>query len=286
MDAEKRTEIIVGVVVVCGIFALSLGLIWGKGFERLEPRHDLVAWFADVRGLEPGDPVMVRGMKKGDVEEIVLRSDHVEVRYSVKKSVTLFSNMAVCVEDRELMGGKKLTLNPGNGSTPADLSRPVWGAARSDMMLLMLKVERVLSRADSAFLRMHRLVDQLPVEELVGRLNTALETATATVQENRASLRQGLSRMDRLTAELERDSTAQHLSQVLRNLEVLSLRLDSTAVELGRLAAQARDPQGTAGRLMGDDQLYDRAVETISRLDSLLADIKRDPKRYFKVSVF
>lgn len=286
MDAEKRTEVLVGVVVVFGLVALVLGLIWGEGLKVFEKRHELTVHFSDVRGLEPGDPVMIRGLKKGEVESIVLFPDFVEVRLWVKGTVELFEDLLVCVEDRELMGGKKMTLFPGTVGRAADFNRIYQGTARSDMMLLMLKVERVLSRADTVFMQMHRLAENAPVGALFDRVESTLAVAEAMVQENRSGMGRSMRRLDGFTAQLEADSTAQRIGRLTGGLNRLTGRMDSTLTAVRALALQMQDSSGTAGRMLSDAALYHRMVTTVSSLDSLIVDVKRNPKKYLKVSVF
>jgi phospholipid/cholesterol/gamma-HCH transport system substrate-binding protein len=286
MDAEKRTEMIVGGVVAIGLLSLVLGLIWGKGLAAFEPKHELTARFSDVRGLEPGDPVMIRGLKKGEVEEITLHPDYVEVKLWVKKSVNLFVDLKVCVEDRELMGGKQITLYPGTVGPAANLEIVFDGAARSDMMLLMLKVERVLSRADSVFIEIHRLAKEVPVESMVSKLEATVESAAAAVEENRLNIKESLDRVNRFTRQLEDDSVAVQVGQLLPQLNHMAVSLQRSLDEMNDVAVQLQDSSGTTGQLMRDAALYNNMVHTLSRLDSLIIDVKRNPKKYLKVSVF
>ncbi|MDO8771050.1 MAG: hypothetical protein Q7K57_20545, partial [Burkholderiaceae bacterium] len=43
---------------------------------------------------------------------------------------------------------------------------------------------------------------------------------------------------------------------------------------------------GTLGKLVNQDQLYKRADKVLSEVEGLIADIKKNPNRYFKFSVF
>ena len=44
--------------------------------------------------------------------------------------------------------------------------------------------------------------------------------------------------------------------------------------------------EGTAGKLLSDTLLYNDVRRLVTRLDSVTADFKRDPRRYIKFSVF
>ena len=43
---------------------------------------------------------------------------------------------------------------------------------------------------------------------------------------------------------------------------------------------------GTIGKLLQNDSLYNSLNKTTANLDSLITELKRNPKRYFSFSVF
>lgn len=65
-------------------------------------------------------------------------------------------------------------------------------------------------------------------------------------------------------------------------------RLSSTATRLEQLTTRLSEGQGTAGQLLQDKQLYENMNGAASELRSLIAAIKKDPRKYLsvKVSVF
>jgi len=44
--------------------------------------------------------------------------------------------------------------------------------------------------------------------------------------------------------------------------------------------------KGSAGRVFHDEKLYDELAASLARLNALLLDIQKNPKKYFKFSVF
>ena len=52
------------------------------------------------------------------------------------------------------------------------------------------------------------------------------------------------------------------------------------------LLARLQSPEGSFGRLTSDSTLYVETARAVIELRQLLADVKANPKRYFKVSVF
>lgn len=70
--------------------------------------------------------------------------------------------------------------------------------------------------------------------------------------------------------------------------DALYKRLDSVTARLDTVLQNLNDGQGTAGQLLHDKQLYENMNQTITEMRALIAEIKKDPKKYLnvKVSIF
>ena len=62
--------------------------------------------------------------------------------------------------------------------------------------------------------------------------------------------------------------------------------LNATLANLQALSEQLNDKNSSLGKILNDRELYDNANHAIASLDSLLTDIKANPKRYINVKVF
>ena len=62
-------------------------------------------------------------------------------------------------------------------------------------------------------------------------------------------------------------------------------RLDSVTSRLDDLVNRLNQGEGTAGQLLKDKQLYENMNKTVTEMQALLADIRRDPKKYLNVNV-
>ncbi len=65
-------------------------------------------------------------------------------------------------------------------------------------------------------------------------------------------------------------------------------KINSVTTRLDDLVNRLNEGQGTAGLLLKDKQLYENMNKTVAEMQGLLADIRRDPKKYLnvKVSIF
>jgi phospholipid/cholesterol/gamma-HCH transport system substrate-binding protein len=117
----------------------------------------------------------------------------------------------------------------------------------------------------------------------------------AAVAENRVALRQTMGDLSatagsahRLVADREEELGAalDHFGSAAANLDRLSGRLDSLRAALQGTAARLDRGDGTLGRLMRDERLYDDLSASVRELRALIADIREHPRKYVKVSVF
>jgi phospholipid/cholesterol/gamma-HCH transport system substrate-binding protein len=63
-------------------------------------------------------------------------------------------------------------------------------------------------------------------------------------------------------------------------------RADSSVKAFESVANRVNNGEGTAGKLVNDQTLYDRLNKMVDDVDLLLKDVKANPKRYLKFSVF
>jgi phospholipid/cholesterol/gamma-HCH transport system substrate-binding protein len=92
-----------------------------------------------------------------------------------------------------------------------------------------------------------------------------------------ADLREIATSLRRVSAELA-DSTS--------GLGVTLGRADSAFASLQRIAARIESGEGAVGRLLSDSTLAIRAESVLTQLDSLFADLRENPQRYVRLSIF
>ena len=96
------------------------------------------------------------------------------------------------------------------------------------------------------------------------------------------SLSQTASNFDEITARLNRgEGTA---GKLLTDKAVYD-RLNAITERMDKLVGAIQSGQGTAGQLVTDKQLYDNMNGAATELRSLIADIRKDPRKYLNVRV-
>ena len=130
----------------------------------------------------------------------------------------------------------------------------------------------------------------------------ALKTSLENLQTMTTRINSGQGSLGRL---LNDESVAKSLSNTTANLDQITAKLKSGEGTAGRLlndrelydrlnsmtkrvddvVANLNAGQGTAGQLLRDRELYENMNRAAAELRALLADIRKDPKKYLRVSV-
>jgi phospholipid/cholesterol/gamma-HCH transport system substrate-binding protein len=70
-----------------------------------------------------------------------------------------------------------------------------------------------------------------------------------------------------------------------KGMELLE-KADNSLKSLETVTSKLEKGDGTAGKLVSDKELYEKMNKTVDSLDALVRDIKENPKRYVKFSLF
>jgi len=108
------------------------------------------------------------------------------------------------------------------------------------------------------------------LDETLRNLNAASRTAKSLTTDREAQLARTLDSFERSAAGMER----------------LTVRLDSLRGSLQSVSGKIDRGDGSLGRLVNDPRLYDDAKESVAQLKALIADIKKNPKKYVHLSIF
>jgi phospholipid/cholesterol/gamma-HCH transport system substrate-binding protein len=194
---------------------------------------------------------------------------------------------------------------PGIGELTAEASR-----IATDVGLITSRVEGAIDSTVIAHLQatvadLREMADRLnefaqTEASTLGRITTRASTMTDNLSDASASLRSTLSRLDTATGDGTlsdimastrgasaniRDATAdvKELTSAMReNRETLVRVLQG----LDTLMIRLQRGEGTLALLTTDSTLYRETTATVIELRSLLADIRVNPRKYFRFSVF
>jgi phospholipid/cholesterol/gamma-HCH transport system substrate-binding protein len=296
---DRSVEIRVGIVILLAVILFVGGMIWITETRVGDRGYTFEAVFPTVGGLAPGDPVQIGGVERGRVKSVSLRDSDVRVTIWLPSDVKVHDDARVSVESLGLMGEKIVFITigespmivapgalvrgvytPGPGEMTAQLSsvlddlggvvRSLEEVVGSDSARAMLK--QTIANTDRAMSDLRALVAEArpKVATAVGDLSESAKEVHSLVSSKKEKVERTIDRVDAASA---------HLDSLVENLSAAS----ST---MRRLAAKIDAGEGTIGMLAQDDSLYIDLRKTLDSVDTLLVDIQRNPKRYFKFSIF
>jgi phospholipid/cholesterol/gamma-HCH transport system substrate-binding protein len=299
--SEQRYQVQVGIVFILAIIVLIWGVLWFKDFKIRGTSYDMKVEFATASGLIKGDPVEVQGVPSGKVAAITFENGRSVVTMQLDEDIKLYPHTKVVLENVGIMGQKLVAVYPG---PPAEVLPPgsvLQGEYQPGIPQLMSSLggsivtfERLATRLDTLL----AAFDESDQETLTRTLqNTERVTGQLAdiLQRNHDDLSMMLKDMQAATHELRigMEGRGDELGVLLEGAAKASGRLDTTLVmlqqTLGRMdsmIATVDSSQGTLSQVLHDRALYDELVITVQDTRALLNDVKQNPRRYFKVSVF
>ena len=165
MKDQRKTEIKVGITVLIGIIILLWVFGWAKNFTVDSGRKEIKVEFNSVAGLEIGDQVTINGVRKGYVDDIKVEGPSVFVLLNLDSDVSLKEDAKFSIMMLDLMGGKKVEINPGfterelnyslsqKGETLGDIASAmaVFGRVQDDLIDVVKEVKISLSYLNKTF---------------------------------------------------------------------------------------------------------------------------------------
>ena len=299
---KRRDEVLVGIFLTVAIAIALLGTLWlVRG--GLSSGYPLYAKFAWGQNLKPGQPVLLAGVNVGAVSDVKLRDDgFLDVFLRVDNDVKVPRNSTASVLPVGIFGDAAIALTPKGPSPvayqPGD-TVPV-GPSATDIQALENKADSVMTTVNTMMKTLNaELFASGGIRDIRRSLANAAQlsanAAQLSVQLNRIAaeqnrnltltmnqLRSAMSAVDsaKIDSTLKNFQTSSaSLTQIASSLAVTSQRADS-------IMAGIQSGQGNAGKLLKDTLLYSDLRGLVTQADSVLADLKKNPKKYINLSIF
>lgn len=282
MKDQRKTEIKVGITVVLGILIFVWVFGWAKNLTVGSERKEISVKFSSVAGLEIGDPVTINGVRKGYVDDILIKGNEVVTVLNLEKEVNLKTDATFSVMMLDLMGGKKIEVNPGSASEEIDYIKmqngeflgdiasamAMLGTVQNDLVDVIKEVKVTLSSVNKT------LTDQQFNNDLkssVSNLVVLTENLNSLLKANSGEINKLLKSGNELAQNVNdfiktnRDSISQTLSAVQDVLK----ESKSMLVKVNTLIDQTNMSENNLGKILNDPKLLEDIKESISHVKDL-----------------
>jgi phospholipid/cholesterol/gamma-HCH transport system substrate-binding protein len=290
----------VGVFLLIGLVA-TVGLLFTlTDAAMFRGRYIVTTNVPDAGGIRRGDPVQMRGVNIGRVMGFSIDQKGVTIRLEIQGEYPVPDDSKVELRSAGMLGGMVANVVPGSSTHMLRYGDKVTGVAEE---ALQSAAERMIGRADVAMDRVDKLLSEKFVDDLQqsgSELKGLLGELSSTVKEQRnelkslqASLRRNSESLEKVTAGPELERTVKQLDATAARADQLVQSLDRSSKSLETVMGRMERGEGTLGKLSKDEQLYVNLSEAAhsfressEQISSLVVDLKKNPKKYLKLSMF
>lgn len=299
MKLNNETKVGILAAVAISLFFLGFNLL--KGEKMFVSGFELKSYYTNIEGLTTGNPVVYNGFRVGSVKSIEINDKDglIEVRFSFKKGLEVPVDSRAVIAAADLLGSKAIRIDRGIAREVAEnggvLKGEVEESLEDKVMTTVLPITEDVSE----------LIKEM--ERFMGWMNNTMDASAGNKIDNildefvttSRNFSRSSYRVDTLLGSVQ--STVRGTNKVIRDFgkqtESIGAIMQNTVTFTDSLAAAAgsvkritessakmissvegitRDideGNGTLGKLVKDDQLYNDIDRTVARLDSFAAHI-------------
>lgn len=305
-------EIKAGLIAILAVVGFVVLFQFMKGRSLFTTDNIFYAKYDNVEGLTQSSPVSINGLKVGQVDNIapVTAKDgkiHFIVKITVDDNFEFSKNSTLEIFEPGLMSGKEMRVNLAYGGSTAKDGDTLQGAFKLGMMNSLSsqvgpvkdQLQTVLHRVDSLMVNANQVMNEQNREEIkillhnlnktVGALQTTAGSVNKLVGNNDPKLQKVLddASITMKTGKVTLDKYGNLAESIdTKQLNQTIANLDATVGKLNNVVAGIDRGEGSLGKIMKDDQLYNNLNAASNNLNSLIEDLKANPKKYVNFSVF
>ena len=292
---RRRDEVLVGLFTTVAIIILALASIWlvRGGLNRGYLLHSRFSWGS---GIKQGAPVWLVGVTVGAVDKVDLDpAGTLVITYRIERDYRVPLGTVATIVPNGFFGDMAVALSPpapnpashepgdtipvglGQAGLQALLQRADTLTTTLSIMMGTLKTQFV----DSGGIREMRRT-AVAMNRLLGTINDVAQTQNRELSATLVALRSRINAVD--SARI--DSTMRTMQASATSLQAFSSELQTASTRFNGILTKMESGDGSIAKLMNDPGLYNDLRRVATRVDSMMADLMKNPRKYLKFSVF
>ena len=300
---KHAREIKVGILAAVCLFLLFFGFNFLKGVNIFSPTNSYHGVFYNLHGLEEQAAVYIRGHRVGQVDAIhydFTRDSAFTVDVSIRKDISLPQSTQMALVADGLLGGLAVELIlpthediNGEASNREAINHGsflpttyVPGLVESLQGELLAHVDEAIQGVDSLVAELRGQVNGNHIKSTLNNVDRISGDLTTVSSDLKRLMNNQVPRIVN-----NADTALANLNTIVSDVKSADLkatvaRVDTAVEGINLLIADVRSQEGTLGQLLYNKSLYNHIDATVVSADSLVTDIKANPKRYINVTVF
>ncbi len=314
---KRYKSLFIGLSFILAVVVFIWGYNFLKGKDIFKEQINYYAVYQEVNGLLPANPVLINGLRVGQVSAVYFNpnmSGDIIVEMNLTTNFPIPSNTVAKIFSSDLMGSKAISLQLGDASTliqngdtlMTEIEASLMDEVNAQVQPIKNKAENLLASIDTLVVAFQSVFNETARKNLDESFNdirltfsnlqsttTNIDTLVVTEANRIASI---LEHIDSLTYTLNNNRA--QISNIISNFEMVSdslakadipgtfIRANNSLDQLEGILAKINAGEGTIGMLMHNDTLYIELNKSAEELNLLLKDLRENPKRYVKFSLF
>ncbi len=302
---KHTKELKIGVFVVIVSVASFFLINYLRGEDIMNREIEVVARYETVDGLVASAPVYIKGYKAGKVSEVTYNpeSEDFQVICSIRKEFHIPADSRMTIYGVDIMGTKGVRIDYGSSDVMVEDGGTLQPSLEAGLVDgLAAEIGPLLSKVSSTLDSLEVTVSG--VNRVLSEKNTASITNTlAHLERTMADVRGIAASVQGRSAELE--AFIENLADLSESFNGIAAKVDTTVAgvnelmvtlneadldkvvgSMNTLLENINDPEGSVGKLLTDDSVYNSVDELLNDVDTLVKKIQENPKKYIKISVF
>lgn len=317
MTVKISKELKVGIVFILALAVLIWGLMYLKGLDLFKKKTTLFAVYEKVNGLVAANVVSINGLQVGQVSklsfsktnpgrivvEMIISEDYPIPRDSKAR---IFSSGLIGSKEVEIVLGSSTAIAQDGDTLQSTIDASLGEEVNKQLGPLKKKAEDLISSIDTVATIVKEIFNQQTRDNLIvaienvkislrnlahvsGTIDTLMgnqskrlaaiignvESISRNLKDNNANITNILTNFSNLSDSIARARIPETLN-----------RVNGAVTDLGKVIEKINKGEGSAGLLINDPKLYNEVEKAARDLNLLLEDIRNNPSKYVKVSVF
>jgi phospholipid/cholesterol/gamma-HCH transport system substrate-binding protein len=297
----------VGLFLVIGLVATLGALFIFTDAAIFRGRYVISTFVQDAGGIRRGDPVQMRGVNIGRIQRFFIRRDGVEIRLEIEGEYKIPTDSTVKLASAGLLGGMVAEVVPGRAEEYVGYGDKLPGITEAG---LAGDTEELSKKADLALTRINELLSPAMIKDvhgstaelhqLLGEISTVVTEQRRELKTLTASLQRSAAGLEKVVGAPELEASVKRLDSVTRSLETATSAFQRSSASMETIVKRVESGQGSLGKLAQDETLYNNLNQASTNLNqtitetrkvtdearNLLIQIQKDPRKFFKFSVF
>ncbi len=298
---DSKKKIRVALLCISAILIFYIGANFLKGINVFHKKTFFYCVMDDASGVQQNTPVYLAGYKIGQVQEVEMLSANpprICAKIMLSEPVDLPNDSELKLKSSSILGGMQLDVVMGKATAYFQNNDTIRCFKEAGMLDgidgLKDQLGSVMASVDTLGLELKDLMHKNGGGESLRATLDNVEQATANLNN---LLADNKGKVGNLMVSLQNfghtlDNASPKLNEILDNFDDISdtiakadivgviANANNTIREVETLVKKANNGEGTVGALLNDDGLVKKVDDAIKSLDTLLKDVKENPRHY------